>query len=87
VDRHHAASAGTGGDNQVRVVQARFDKHGRRVPDSGHGCGCTMCAAANAPRYERRQEQRLTSREWTSLRRRLARVIRSFGSQRPRAAD
>jgi hypothetical protein len=65
-------------------VQARFDKHGRRLPDSGHGCGCTFCAAASAPRYERRHGQRLNSREWTTVRRRLARVIRSLvGSARP----
>jgi hypothetical protein len=68
------------------MTQARFDKHGRRLPDTGHGCGCTQCAAANAPRYERREEQRLRSTEWTLLRRRLVRAIRSLGLQRPRAA-
>jgi hypothetical protein len=66
-------------------MQARFDKLGRRLPDSGHGCGCTLCAAANAPRYERRHEERNNAREWTSLRRRLTRMIRSFGSERPHA--
>jgi hypothetical protein len=67
-------------------MQARFDKRGRRVPDTGHGCGCTQCAAANAPRYERRQEERLTAREWTTIRRRLTRMIRSLGPTRPHAA-
>jgi hypothetical protein len=67
-------------------MQARFDKHGRRLPDSGHGCGCTLCAAANAARYERRHEQRLNSREWTMLRRRLTRMMRSIGDQRPHVA-
>jgi len=67
-------------------MQARFDKHGRRLPDTGHGCGCTLCAAANAPRYERRQGERLNSTEWTSLRRRLLRVMRSLVTNRPQAA-
>ncbi|HET6311275.1 MAG TPA: hypothetical protein VFH00_09765 [Candidatus Nitrosotalea sp.] len=67
-------------------MQARFDKFGRRLPDTGHGCGCTLCAAANAPRYERRQEQRLNSSEWTTMRRRLARAVRSLGFQRPHTA-
>jgi hypothetical protein len=66
-------------------MQARFDKFGRRLPDTGHGCGCTLCAAAKAPRYERRQQQRFNSYEWTTMRRRLARAIRSLGFQRPRA--
>jgi hypothetical protein len=67
-------------------MQARFDKHGRRLPDSGHGCGCTLCAAANAPRYERRQEDRLSAREWSKLRRRLVRLMKNIGYQRLRVA-
>jgi hypothetical protein len=67
-------------------MHVRVDKHGRRFPDSGHGCGCTLCAAANAPRYERRQEQRINAREWTPLRRRLVRAIRSLGTTRPHPA-
>jgi len=35
-------------------VQARFDKLGRRLADTGRGCGCQQCADAGAPRYERR---------------------------------
>ena len=26
----------------------------RRLPDTGRGCGCRLCEATNAPRYERR---------------------------------
>lgn len=32
----------------------RFDKRGRRLEDTGRGCGCQQCADARAPRYERR---------------------------------
>jgi len=41
-------------------LHARFDKLGKRLPDTGHGCGCQMCADTNAPRYERRAEPRST---------------------------
>jgi hypothetical protein len=30
---------------------ARFDKHGNRLPDTGHGCGCQICADAHAARH------------------------------------
>ena len=42
-------------------MQARFDKQGRPLPDTGRGCGCQQCADANAPRYERRIFTRLQS--------------------------
>ena len=37
-------------------MQARFDKDGKQLPDTGHGCGCRLCAISNAPRYERRDD-------------------------------
>jgi len=58
-------------------VQARFDKRGRRLPDTGHGCGCKLCAESNAPRYERRHSSE-RSAAWSPLRRRLARVVRTL---------
>src|ERR1700694_1105446 len=30
-------------------MQTRYDKHGRQLPDTGHGCGCKLCAASDAP--------------------------------------
>src|SRR5438034_5447575 len=45
-------------------MQARFDKDGKQLPDTGHGCGCRLCAISNAPRYERRDDPR--SEEHTS---------------------
>jgi hypothetical protein len=57
-------------------MRARFDKHGRPLPETGHGCGCQQCASAGAPRYERRQEPVRASR-WGPLRRRLMTVLRS----------
>jgi len=65
-------------------MQARFDKQGRRLPDTGHGCGCRLCAESNAPRYERRRSERGTA--WSPLRRRLVRLARSLTSNRAEAA-
>jgi len=56
-------------------MQARFDKAGRRLPDSGHGCGCQLCADSNAPRYERREEPGREPRIWSPLRRRVIRMF------------
>jgi hypothetical protein len=69
-------------------MQARFDKHGKQLPDTGHGCGCKLCADANAPRYERRAEAGRPDRAaWSPLRRRLVRLVRSLRpSRRPQAA-
>jgi hypothetical protein len=61
-------------------MQARFDKHGRRLPDSGHGCGCELCAELGAPRYERRRSERSTA--WSPVRRRLARWVRALTPNR-----
>jgi hypothetical protein len=57
---------------------ARFDKHGRRLADTGHGCGCRFCAASNAPRYERRHEPREAEGGWSPLHRRLVRFLRPY---------
>jgi hypothetical protein len=54
-------------------MQARFDKQGNRLPDTGHGCGCQLCADTNAPRYERRRTERTTA--WSPLRRRLVQTL------------
>jgi len=54
-------------------MQARFDKQGNRLPDTGHGCGCQLCADTNAPRYERRRTERTTA--WSPLRRRLVQAL------------
>ncbi|TMD31156.1 MAG: hypothetical protein E6I95_13575 [Chloroflexi bacterium] len=66
-------------------MQARFDKLGRRLPDTGHGCGCKLCAETNAPRYERRQSDRSTA--WNPLRRRIVHLVRVLGSKRPLTAS
>ncbi|TMC82267.1 MAG: hypothetical protein E6I61_00900 [Chloroflexi bacterium] len=58
-------------------MQARFDKAGRRLPDTGYGCGCQLCADSNAPRYERREDPGRESRVWSPLRRRLIGMFRS----------
>jgi hypothetical protein len=58
-------------------MQARFDKLGRRLPDTGHGCGCKLCAELNAPRYERRQEAKRTGGAWPPVRRRLMQFLRT----------
>jgi hypothetical protein len=68
-------------------MQARFDKRGRRLPDTGRGCGCTLCAASNAPRYERRRQPRDNAEDWSSLRRRVVRFVLNLASARPFAAD
>jgi hypothetical protein len=58
-------------------MQARFDKAGKRLPDTGHGCGCQLCADSHAPRYERRRNpDERVPREWGRLRRNLVRAIR-----------
>ena len=56
-------------------MQTRFDKHGRELPDTGHGCGCRQCADSNAPRYERRGEPERTTGEWSPMRRWLIRLV------------
>lgn len=65
-------------------MQARFDKQGNKLPDTGHGCGCQLCADLQAPRYERRHSERTAA--WGPLRRRLARAMRSLTPDRPEVA-
>ena len=65
-------------------MQARFDKRGTRLADTGHGCGCQLCAESNAPRYERRESERSTA--WSPLRRRLVHLVRVLGRRRPLTA-
>jgi hypothetical protein len=66
-------------------MQARYDKQGKRLPDTGHGCGCELCAASGAPRYERRRSERSTA--WGPLRRQLNRIVRNLSlTKRPEAA-
>ena len=62
------------------MTHARFDKHGRRLPDTGRGCGCRLCEQANAPRYERRSDPaRNDTGTWHPLQRSLVRLVRSIG--------
>jgi hypothetical protein len=65
-------------------MQARFDKQGNRLPDTGHGCGCQLCADSNAPRYERRRSEHRAA--WGPLRRRLAQALRTLIVNRQEAA-
>jgi hypothetical protein len=66
-------------------MRARYDKFGNRLPETGRGCGCELCARSNAPRYERRQDSRRAA-AWGPVRRRLALLIRSLRVDRPQAA-
>lgn len=64
------------------MTRARYDKHGRRLPDTGRGCGCRLCEQANAPRYERRSEPALrdsAAAAWHPLQRSLVRLVRTLG--------
>jgi len=56
------------------MAQSRFDKQGRRLPDTGHGCGCRICAESNEPRYERRADAARSGGEWGPLQRWLVQV-------------
>jgi hypothetical protein len=67
------------------VAHARFDKFGKRLPDTGHGCGCRLCAEANAPRYDRRKTRR-GDQLWSPMRRRVMRFVRALVPARPQAA-
>lgn len=64
------------------MAQARFDKVGRRLPDTGRGCGCDLCAATGAPRYERRSDPARGGGEWSPFQRRLLRWMRSLAPGR-----
>jgi hypothetical protein len=60
-----------------RPISARFDKHGNRLPETGHGCGCKICADAHAARVE-------DTRPWAGLVRFLKNLLQDTG--RPQAA-
>ena len=67
-------------------MQARFDKHGNQLPDTGHGCGCRLCEYANAPRYERRSDAaRADDSEWSPLHRRMVRLVSRLRRRPPSA--
>jgi len=69
-------------------MQSRFDKHGRRLPDTGRGCGCRLCEQANAARYERRAEHGEPDRPvWTPLQRSIARLVRVLPPAASRKVD
>jgi hypothetical protein len=60
-------------------MHARFDKHGKQLPDTGRGCGCRMCEESGAPQYERRGEARADGdAAWGPLRRRFARLAKGL---------
>ena len=67
-------------------MQARFDKQGNQLPDTGRGCGCQLCADSDAPRYERRRAAQRTARRWNPMRRLLHRMVHRLAGQRPQAA-
>jgi len=73
------------------MTHARFDKLGRRLPETGRGCGCGLCEAEKAPRYERREAPAERGHgAWSPARRAVSRLVRIVvGSQsggRPRLA-
>jgi len=57
------------------MAQARYDKQGRQLPDTGYGCGCRLCAESNAPRYERRSDPDRAGGEWGLVQRRVVRFL------------
>lgn len=66
------------------MTRARFDKLGRRLPDTGRGCGCGLCEAEEAPRYERREAPGDRHHgPWSPARRALSRLIRIVVGSRP----
>jgi len=67
------------------LAQARFDKQGRRLPDTGHGCGCRLCAETNAPRYERRHADPERSGDWGRLQRWAVRLVQQVLGRRGRS--
>jgi hypothetical protein len=69
------------------AIHARFDKHGNRLPVTGHGCGCQLCAESKAPRYKRRADGlRSEAAAWSPMRRRVVRLVRSLRPRRTQAA-
>ena len=62
-------------------MQARFDKLGRRLPDTGRGCGCQQCADAEAPRYERRTDAARDSGKWNPIKRQAVLMLRKVAGR------
>lgn len=60
------------------ATQNRYDKTGKQLPDTGHGCGCQLCETSRQPRYERRADNPRGGGRWSEVRRSLVRVIRSL---------
>jgi hypothetical protein len=52
---------------------ARFDKDGNPLPETGHGCGCQICADTHAAQVR-------ASRPWAAAQRRAAELIRKLTS-------
>jgi len=67
----------------ARAQQTRYDKSGKQLPDTGHGCGCSLCQDSGAPRYERRQDVTRGGGAWSSVRRELFRALRGLVPTRP----
>lgn len=67
------------------AIQARFDKQGRRLPDTGRGCGCQQCAESQAARYERRRGERSVG-PWEPWQRSLLMVLRGLLMSGPHQA-
>jgi hypothetical protein len=59
---------------------ARFDKHGNPLPDSGHGCGCQICADNHAAQVS-------ASKPWAAAQRRIVELVKKITSgSRPQTA-
>jgi hypothetical protein len=54
---------------------ARYDKDGNPLPDTGHGCGCQICADAHAA-----HQVQAGSRPWTAAQRRVVELIKKLTS-------
>ena len=59
---------------------ARFDKDGNPLPETGHGCGCQICADNHAAQVR-------AARPWAAARRRALDLIKKLTSDdRPQTA-
>ena len=64
-------------------MQARFDKQGKRLPDTGRGCGCQQCADSDAARYERRVDGAARESVWIPIQRAVVGVLLKFRRRQP----
>jgi len=67
------------------ATQNRYDKAGKQLPDTGRGCGCQLCAASGAARYERRADIPRSGGHWSEIRRSVVRLISGFETFAPLA--